>query len=468
MRRVLPMLTCCAALAAAAAAADDRAPLVLVLDASGSMWGQVRGEAKIVGARRVIGELAGALDPATPVALVAYGHRRQGDCADIEAVVPLGALERSGLVAAVGGIDPKGKTPITAAVERALAIAPAGARVVVVTDGLETCGGDPCAAVRTAKGRGSEFILHVVGLDVEKEDVSSLECAAQAGGGLFLAAADAAGLAAALETAVARPAEVPAGALVLGATRNGALQDVSVRVQPIGGGEEIGARTYAAPATNPRVLPLADGRYRVRATAMGVDGAAERSFEIEIADGGRVERTLDYSTGELAIGATRNGELSDVTWEVFAPGERKRAAATGRTYRSASSNPARAVLPAGDYEVVLHALEIGGKPVAELGRVTVPAGGKVDLAHDFASGDLLVGAVRGGALVDATVAVRAGGRSVASGRTYDRASSNPKRFTLAPGDYEVDVAEIRGETRRLAVTIAAEEERALTIDFAQP
>ena len=80
------------ALAASAASAASAAPasdLVLILDVSGSMWGQVGGEAKIAGARRVLGSLIDGLDAGRPVGLIAYGHRREADCADIEQVAPL-------------------------------------------------------------------------------------------------------------------------------------------------------------------------------------------------------------------------------------------------------------------------------------------------------------------------------------------------------------------------------------------
>ncbi|NNK61925.1 MAG: hypothetical protein HKO98_01855, partial [Gemmatimonadetes bacterium] len=53
-----------------------------------------------------------------------------------------------------------------------------GASIILVSDGLDTCGGDPCGAVREAKQMGLDFRLHVVGFDVAGEDVSQLECAA--------------------------------------------------------------------------------------------------------------------------------------------------------------------------------------------------------------------------------------------------------------------------------------------------
>ncbi len=288
-----------------------------------------------------------------------------------------------------------------------------------------------------------------------KEDVSSLECAAQAGGGLYLAAADAGELAHALDAAVARPAATPAGTLVVRATRNGALQDVAILVTPEGGGPDLTARTYSRAETNPRAIPLADGRYRLRVRPVGIEGAADREEKIEIVDGGRVERVFDYSTGQVAIGATRNGALSDVTYQIFAAGDRKRAVATGRTYRTASSNPARATIPAGKYEVVLTAIEIGGRPHADLPPIVVAPASEVAVAHDFSSGGLAVRVVRGETLVDAVVAVRTAGKTVDQGRTYLAATSNPVRFTLQPGEYTIEVNEIRGAKRSLTVAIAA-------------
>lgn len=430
-------------------------PLVLVFDASGSMWGQVGGEAKIAGARRVIGELGDRLPDGTPLTLVAYGHRRESDCSDIETVLPSAPLERRALRGAVEKLNPKGKTPITAAVEHALRDAPAGATMVLVTDGLETCGGDPCAAVAAARAAGGEFVLHVIGFDVAKEDVSSLECAAQAGGGLYLPAADADELGKALEAAVERPADAPAGALVVRATKNGLLQDAAVEVTPAAGGLTISGRTYARPETNPRTIPLADGRYHLSVRPVGIDGAPERREELEITGGGRVERAYDFSTGTIAIGARRNGALSDVTWQLFAPGDRKRAVATGRTYRAASSNPARATVPAGTYDVVLSAIEIAGRPVWERPAVAIAPDAPVSVEHDFASGEVAVEVVRGDARIDAVVAIRQGGKTVDQGRTYLAPTSNPIRFTVEPGDYEIEVSEIRGARRTLQVSVAA-------------
>ena len=82
------------ATAGTAAQDDASAPnVVFILDASGSMWGQIEGENKIVIARRVLRELVGELPGDAEVGLVAYGHRREGDCEDIETLVPLSRID---------------------------------------------------------------------------------------------------------------------------------------------------------------------------------------------------------------------------------------------------------------------------------------------------------------------------------------------------------------------------------------
>ena len=448
-------------------AADAPADLILILDASGSMWGQIEGENKIVIARRVLGDLVDGLPEGKRVSLIAYGHRRDGDCADIETITPLGPLDRGALKSRVNALNPKGKTPITASVQQAFAQlegSDAGATVILVSDGLETCGGDPCAAVRAAKESGIRFVLHVVGFDVAKEDVSSLECAAQAGDGLFLSAENAGQLSAALETAVELPAEVPPGRLVVKAVADGKLQDVAIHVTRQGK-DVAGARTYTRPETNPRSIPLPDGTFDVKVAAVGLKGDIERRFQIEVKDGSAVEKEIDYSTGELRVGATRNGELSDVAVQVYVAGTRE-LAASGRTYRSASSNPKTIRITAGTYDVELGALEIEGKPVANLGPVTVEPKGQAEVGHEFPSGTLKIGVHRGATLVDATVNIKGPGGVSGGARTYKDAKTNPTTFIVTPGEYRVEVREIRGETRQLTLTVGAGEtvERSLDLD----
>ena len=462
--RLATVVFCLLLLAVPAAAEDD---VVLVLDASGSMWGQIAGENKIVIARRAVRGVVGRLDTGIALGLVAYGHRRDGDCADIE-VIAEPARGAGGQVAdAVDALNPKGKTPLTAAVERAIALlGDGGGTVVLISDGLETCGGDPCAVVRAARGGGADFLLHVVGFDLGDADASALECAAQEGGGLYFDARDAAGLAAALERAVVEAPAAEAGRLFVKVVADGALADAVVEVRPAGGGDVLAAgRTYTGEATNPRSLPVPAGRYDVHVRPLKISGSGMVLAGVVVPEEGTVVKLADFSSGELAVLVQRNGALSDATVNVYAGGAR---VAGGRSYVSASSNPRVFRLPAGDYRVEIGSVEISGKPTATL-AATVLAGERSEVGHGFASGTLVVGAWLGDERVDATVAVydAAAGR-VASGRTYTGESSNPKTFVVPPGSYRLVVKPLKPaglDTQERRVDVEAGGEVAERFDF---
>ena len=122
--KFLPPILALALLTTASAATAQQtenpsARVVLVLDASGSMWGQIRGRAKIEIAREVIHELLDDWDPSVHLGLTAYGHRRKGDCADIESLLPPDSVDPARVRAAVDRLNPKGKTPLSDAVVQA-------------------------------------------------------------------------------------------------------------------------------------------------------------------------------------------------------------------------------------------------------------------------------------------------------------------------------------------------------------
>ena len=93
------------------AIAQDRASTILVLDGSGSMLGQIDGTAKITIAQIVISELVETLPQDQALGLTVYGHRRKGDCTDIETLVQAGLGTQSAISGAVNAITPKVKQP---------------------------------------------------------------------------------------------------------------------------------------------------------------------------------------------------------------------------------------------------------------------------------------------------------------------------------------------------------------------
>lgn len=472
-RAVLVPLLALLAVAATLPAPAAEAPraTVLVLDVSGSMWSKLGGETRIEAARRALARLIRGLPAGSQVGIVAYGHRREADCKDIEVVAPLAPLAAEGLIAKVNALTPKGKTPIAAAVTAAFRVAAdRPANVILVSDGLETCDPDPCATVARLAASDTDLVLHVVGFGLGgEESPAQLECLAQAGRGRYFDAADAAGLEAALNEASSAPPLAGEAVLEVGASADGKPADATVKVFPAGGKRDLtSGRTYTETATNPRRFALPAGRYDVSVVAINIEGASQRFTGIEIAKGRPGKVAADFSTGEIVVSVKRNGALSDATVQVLAGGKN---VAQTRSYKAAASNPARFRVPAGAYEVVVRSVEIAGSP--EVRRaVTLAPGATVEVPAAFTSGTLKVGATHGGALVDATVSVkRESGQSVDGCRTYDRPASNPCAFILPAGRYRVDVAAVRLEgrpKRTLAAEVAAEGEVSLTARFDGP
>ena len=188
-----------AALTPAKAAATDPG-ILLILDCSGSMWGRVEGKAKISLAKEVTRELIKGIPAKVQLGLMVYGHRRKGDCKDIEIIGKPGA-DRGGLDAAVQRLSARGKTPIADSLLKAgelLGSREGDTTLVLVSDGLETCGGDPCRVAGELKKKGLKLAIHVVGFDVGSKEAAQLKCIARAGGGQYFQADNLAQLKAAL------------------------------------------------------------------------------------------------------------------------------------------------------------------------------------------------------------------------------------------------------------------------------
>lgn len=200
-------------------AAEARDKAILVLDASGSMWGQIDGTAKWQIAKEAVAQLVAGWDQNIDLGLTVYGHRTKGACDDIEDVFAPGPVDAAKINAITAKLSPKGKTPLTAAVRHAaekLRYTEDKATVILVSDGEETCNLDPCAVAAELEAAGVGFTAHVIGFDIRNEAArQQLQCIATETGGTYVQANDAASLNAALAevaAATATPAPAPAPA----------------------------------------------------------------------------------------------------------------------------------------------------------------------------------------------------------------------------------------------------------------
>jgi Ca-activated chloride channel homolog len=197
---------------------------MLVLDASGSMWGTLENQSKIQIARETVAEVLKTWPKSNALGLVAYGHRRKGDCADIETLLPVAPVKPVAFQASVNALNPKGMTPISAAVQHAalaLKSSEQKATVILVSDGEETCNLDPCQIARQLEADGIDFTAHVIGFDVPKGGVADrqLACLAKETGGRYVNAKNAGELTRALsQIAQVKPQVAPIATLTAAAS----------------------------------------------------------------------------------------------------------------------------------------------------------------------------------------------------------------------------------------------------------
>ncbi len=178
----------------------------LVFDSSGSMAQEITpGVTRIEAAKSVLNDVIEAIPEreGVNVGFRVYGHEgsnqeadRAESCQSTELVVPIEGTNKEALRDAVASYQPVGWTPLTLSLQRAAEDFQAPAEnevnaIVLVTDGLETCGGDPCAAARALAESEAQVTTYVIGFGLTQEEQATLQCIADAGGGLNLGAGSA-------------------------------------------------------------------------------------------------------------------------------------------------------------------------------------------------------------------------------------------------------------------------------------
>lgn len=182
--------------------AQDYPEVMFIVDSSGSMQAKLEGRAKLDIAKDVLGTVVPELPPEVRLGLTAYGHRQKADKQDVEILVAPGSGEQKEVLARIAALAPLGLSPIALALSKvAEQLKPRRTEttIVLLTDGLETCGGDPRGVVKQMKQDGLSFVLYVVGYDVKDSEKKELVSLAAEGNGRYFSAQDAASLLAALE-----------------------------------------------------------------------------------------------------------------------------------------------------------------------------------------------------------------------------------------------------------------------------
>jgi hypothetical protein len=186
----------------------DGATVAVVLDASGSMLQRIDGERRIDIAKAAMTELVTKVLPDTvDFTLRVFGHKEADSCrTDLE--IPVGPLARSAAAAKIATVQAMNlaKTPIAESL-RLVAADLAGRSgqqlIILVTDGEETCDGDPAAVIRQLAARGTDVRVNIVGLAIDELMLQeTFEEWARLGHGQYFDAHDAAELGRVLKASV--------------------------------------------------------------------------------------------------------------------------------------------------------------------------------------------------------------------------------------------------------------------------
>lgn len=188
----------------------------IILDASGSMLQRLDGERRIAIARDTLTALLQETLPAgTGFALRVFGHREAGSCrTDLE--MPLAPLDPTRAAGVIRGIDAMNlaKTPLGQSIVLAAGDLDGvtGQRVlIVVTDGEETCDGDPAAAIQRLRDLGWDIRVNIVGFAIDDPALAeTFRAWAALGNGSYFGAGDRDGLGRALTRAATGPYRVTA------------------------------------------------------------------------------------------------------------------------------------------------------------------------------------------------------------------------------------------------------------------
>lgn len=171
------------------------ANIMFVMDASGSMKKDAgNGFSRMENAKHAIARMLTDVAEENRFGLTVYGHRRPRACDDIQVVAEIGAVDAGFVNEFVQQLAPKGETPIAASVQMAAAafkrFPDQNNQLVVVTDGIEECGGDVCSVADQLARVNVDLKVNVVGFTLNDQQKSLIRCLADKTGGKFYDAKD--------------------------------------------------------------------------------------------------------------------------------------------------------------------------------------------------------------------------------------------------------------------------------------
>lgn len=459
------LLTLSTALPLPVTAAEPTSRIQIVFDGSGSMWGRLAGDsgAKYALAREALRQALPSLDRSTEVGLMLFGHRRRGDCSDVEQAVALQPVDSGRLVAPLETLNPKGRGPLTLALVAAADVLPGkdgNESLILIHDDPDNCQGDPCATAAQLSRVRPRLAVHIVSIGMKPDDLDRMSCVPRLTGGRHFDVKDATGVAPAVAEALRlaslkvpeaatqvprpRPATRPdESGLRLTATlsKGGDAFDQPIMWRVFPANESSPAPIIEVTDVSPR-LTLAAGSYVVEAHR---DLVTVRQ-PVDVAEGrpARVAVVLNAGVVQLAMAGSDASSTALISLQEQPEGE-----PAGRVVWLGPAAGKELLVPAGSFKVTLQDRQFRAERI-----IVVPSGSRG--APPLASG---TGRIRVEAQDHAGSTARAervlfrvleddpaapGGR-----REVARSAAVAPQFTLQPGTYHLVGRKGAAEVREL-------------------
>lgn len=162
--------------------------ILFVFDASQSMLTKWESDSKMNVAKKMMGNMLDSLSQVEnlEVALRVYGHQKPvppQDCSDTRLEVPFGKDNYQKIKSVIYNLDAQGTTPIARSLESAALDFPKSSKsrniIILITDGVEACDGDPCAVSLALQKQGIILKPFVIGVGLDLEFKKTFECVGQ-------------------------------------------------------------------------------------------------------------------------------------------------------------------------------------------------------------------------------------------------------------------------------------------------
>lgn len=184
MKKLLVLLFCLIA-AYGSLQAQHKTRILFLLDGSGSMYAKMQNETRISAAKRLLGNMVDSLRnvPDLEIALRIYGHRSPSsaqDCKDTKLEVPFAPDNHDEMLGVIKALTPKGTTLIAYSLQEAAYDFPKDDNVrnviILITDGLEECAGDPCAISEALQRQGVILKPFIIGVGGDPTFLQFYDC----------------------------------------------------------------------------------------------------------------------------------------------------------------------------------------------------------------------------------------------------------------------------------------------------